>query len=301
MRDSQQNNCDEIIDLLVKDYWSKYKSELNQELAVANLGFGKRTIRISKQFHTEFEYINKLIDYVSESLEKDYSNIPLEKCKNKLLSIVDSEYRRLIPKANARLVEAALYSEGVGKQFKKLILDEKEKSKERIRIRCALSEKAKVAVKPVNEKWYQSRTIQAAIITGVFMLIAALLTTPLWIPLISKILLNSDQNAKLIDSREEVNDYFQEDTKSIHNIPIMNDDKTSELTKHDEKFHDIKKGGSLIEPEERDGNVDRPKMSPITKIPEANIPPEGEDGTITKIKKDELVKKGDESIKPEGE
>jgi hypothetical protein len=42
-------------------------------------------------------------------------------------------------------------------------------------------------------------------------------------------------------------------------------------------------------------------MSPITKIPDANMPPEGKDGTVTEIKKEELIKKGDESIKPEGE
>lgn len=187
MRDSQQNNCDEIIDLLVKDFWSKYKSELNQNIANIVQDFIKRhlsnsTIRISKQFHTEFEYVNKLIDYIIGSLEKDYSHIPLEECKNKLLDIVDSEYKRLIPKATSRLVEATIFSEGEEKQFKKGILDEMEKSKERIQIRCALSEKAKVAVKPVNEKWYQSRTIQAAIITGIFMLIAAFITSPYWIP-----------------------------------------------------------------------------------------------------------------------
>lgn len=197
MKNTRQNNCDYVVDLLVKKYWSESKSELDQKIAqtaqdfIGNKLFNS-TRRVSKQVHTEFEYVQKLIEYIFESLKQDFSNITLTSCKDKLLSIVESEYKKLIPRTISRLVESNLGQKSMLENYENGIIDEMEKAKEKIEIQCALLEKEKVFPKGNAEKWYQSRTIQAALIGGVFVLIAAIISNSLWIPQIKKLGGSSD-------------------------------------------------------------------------------------------------------------
>jgi hypothetical protein len=178
MKNSRQKNCDDVVELLVKKYWSKSKSNLDQEIAKIAQDFVSRnlfnsTVRISRQFHIEFEYVDKLIEYVMESLKKDFSHVPLATCKNKLLKIAEREYKRLIPKATSRLVESNLNLKGTVEGYEKGILDELEKTKKKIEIHCALSEREDVDVEHDGEKWYQNRTIQAALIgAGVLLFVS---------------------------------------------------------------------------------------------------------------------------------
>ena len=148
MKNTRQNNCDDVVDLLVKKYWSESKSELDQKIAqIAQDFIGNKlfnsTRRVSKQVHTEFEYVQKLIEYIFESLKQDFSNITLTSCKDKLLSIVESEYKKLIPRTISRLVESNLGQKSMLENYEKGILDEMQKAREKIEIQCALLEKEK--------------------------------------------------------------------------------------------------------------------------------------------------------------
>ncbi len=189
MKNTRQNNCDDVVDLLVKKYWSESKSELDQKIAQIAQDFISRklfnsTVRISKQLHTEYEFVQKLIEQIIESLKQDFSHIPLATCKDKLLSIVEIEYKKLIPKTTARLVEGNLAQKGMLENYGKGILAEMEKAKGKVKIQCTILEKQKVFPKSNTEKWYQNRTIQAALIGGFFVLLAAIITNPLWVPFI---------------------------------------------------------------------------------------------------------------------
>jgi hypothetical protein len=110
-----------------------------------------------------------------ESLKEDFSHISLGTCENKLLKIAEREYKKLIPKATSRLVESNLNPKGAAEGYEKRILDELEKTKKKIEIHCALSDREGVAVENDVEKWYQNRTIQAALISaGVLLFISVI-------------------------------------------------------------------------------------------------------------------------------
>ncbi len=55
----------------------------------------------------------------------------------------------------------------------------------------------------------------------------------------------------------------------------------------------------LIQPEEIEGDVNRPKISPIFKIPERTIVPEENAGEVNEPKKPELIKRKEKPIEPE--
>jgi hypothetical protein len=175
MKNTRQNNCDDVIDLLVKKYWSESKSELEKKIGqIAQDFIGRKlynsTVRINKQLHTEYDFLLKLIEHIIESMKQDFSHIPLATCKEKLLSIVEIEYKKLIPNTTSRLVQANLGQKDILEQYKNGILGKMEKAKEKIEIHCAISEKEEVSVKHDENKWYKNRTIQAALITaGVFL------------------------------------------------------------------------------------------------------------------------------------
>jgi len=179
MKNSRQSNCDDVVELLVKKYWSKSKADLNRRIAeidqdFANRGLSNTTSRISHQLHAEFEYLQKLLDYLIKSIEKDYSYLPLATCKNTLLKIVDEEYKKLIPRTAVRLTISNFSQQGMVETYENGILGEMEKAKETIEIQCTLSEKVKVATKPAKEKWYKDRQIQAALIgAAVLMFVSA--------------------------------------------------------------------------------------------------------------------------------
>ena len=178
MKNTRQNNHDDVIDLLVKKYWSESNSELDQKIGqIAQDFIGRKTynntVRINKQLHTEYEFLQKLIEHIIESIKQDFSHIPLATCKEKLLSVVEIEYKKLIPNTTSRLVQANFGQKYMLEQYKGNIIDEMEEAKEKIEIQCAISEEEKIAVKHSGEKWYKNRTIQAALIgAGVFLIVS---------------------------------------------------------------------------------------------------------------------------------
>jgi len=134
--------------------------------------------------------------------------------------------------------------------------------------------------KAESERWYRNRTIQATLITGVFMLITALMTTPLWIPFINKIFGDSGQKKKVPIE-------FQRDPNS----PVIIDQNASSLKRlKDEKS---------LEPEEKEADVNRPKPAPIFKIPDATITPEETTGEVNEPKKPDIIKRKERPIEPE--
>jgi len=285
MKNSRQNNCDDVVELLVKKYWSKSKSELDQKIAQIAQDFVNRNLfnstgRISKQLHTEFDYVRKLIEYIFESLKQNFSNIALATCKSNLLSIVEREYKKLIPITTSRLFKANLGQKGILEQYKKGIIGEMEKAKAKIEIQCALSEKGKAAAsdKGYDEKSSKSITLKAAKITfvaAVITLIGAVLTSPLWVPIINKIFGDSGESTKILTQREISEDSSAKAISIDPNnlVPIDHNNPGSKKLQT-EPSPIISKDEELIQPEEKEGDVNRPKISPIFKIPERTTAPE---------------------------
>jgi len=287
MKKPRQNNCDDVVELLVNNFWSKSKSELEQKIANIAQDFISRklfnsTVRINKQLHTEYEFVQKLIEQIIESLKQDFSHIPLATCKDKLLSIVEIEYKKLIPRTTSRLVKANLGQKGILEQYKKGILGEMEKAKEKIEIKCAISEKENAAARATGEKWYQNRTIQAALIGAGVLLLVSIVS---W--LISFYV------------NESGGDSSSSTIPSGPNTPFVdyNDPRSKQLQAEAPAI--IKKGEKSIEPEEREADVNRPQLSPITKIPERAIAPEETSGEVNEPKRPEIIKRKERPIEPE--
>jgi len=304
MKNSRQNNCDDVVELLVKKYWAKSKAELDQEIGKITQDFINRNLfnstrRVSKQLHTEFEYVQKLIEYIFEFLKQDFSNITPTSCKDKLLSIVESEYKKLIPRTISRLVESNLGQKSILENYENGIIDKMEKSKANIEIQCAISEKQKVFPKGNAEKWYQSRTIQAALITAGVLLLVSIVGW-LIILYVNKSDDRSDVGTTISNEPEISGDFSPAITSTGPNSPSIVDYNTPGSKQlHAEPPPIIRRSEELIQPEETEGDANQPKSSPILKIRETSIAPEEDAGEVNEPKKPEHIKRKEKQIEPE--
>jgi hypothetical protein len=153
---------DSIVELLRKDYLSKNAKNLTkrvEEIAQSHISRGlyNSSACISEQLHACYDNINSLVDYIIESLEKDFTHIPLGQCKEKLFEIVDEEYKKLIPFANGFLVNTGLASQSTLRIFEQGINSKKGEVKQAIETKIAIIEKRKSATaKAVRKKpWYK--------------------------------------------------------------------------------------------------------------------------------------------------
>jgi hypothetical protein len=175
----KEKDFDSIIELLRKDYLSKNAKNLTKrtgEIVQDHISRGlyNSSVCISKQLHARYDHINSLVDYIIESLEKDFTNVPLEQCKEKLLAIVDEEYKKLGPFVNIFLVNTGLASQSTLKNFEQGINSKKVGVKQAIETKIAIIEKRRSATtKAVKKKpWYEKAWLYIA---GIVVFLAAIL------------------------------------------------------------------------------------------------------------------------------
>lgn len=172
----KEKDFDSIIELFRMDYSSKNAKILTKrtgEIVQDHISRGlyNSTVCINKQLQAHYDHIDSLIDYIIESLKRDFINIPLEQCKEKLPAIVDSEYKRLVPFANTFLVNAGLASQSILKNFEQGINKKKEKTKQAIKTKIAIIEKQNVATTK-GKPWYKKAW---PYIAGIVVFLAAIL------------------------------------------------------------------------------------------------------------------------------
>lgn len=137
--------------------------------------------------------------------------------------------------------------------------------------------------KRTSEKWYQSRTIQAALISAGVLLFVSIIG---WF--IAVYINKSNRSPSTLIRTTDANNRQRVDYNSAKQQLL---DKDQPLITKKEK--------RPIEPEEREGDVNRPKSSPITKIPETQIAPEETTGEVNEPEKLEIIKKEEKPIEPE--
>jgi ElaB/YqjD/DUF883 family membrane-anchored ribosome-binding protein len=267
MNQSRRGECENVVELLVKEYFAKYRSDLNRKIGSITAEFIRRGLSnssgmVTEQMGAEFWYLDGLVNYVIGSLKEKFHHISLFDCKDKLVAILDTEYKRLIPKANSLLVKAGLANQANLDRLQKRILGELERAKEKIEIQCAILEKERAASieRGNGEKPSQNLALKAATITlivAVITFVSAIFTSPLWIPFISKMFGNSHENAKTITSPKTSDDYSPPTMPSRPNSdnyeslrPEKLDTKPAPLVKKDE---------TSIEPEETEADVNEAK------------------------------------------
>lgn len=143
---NKENEFATIVELLKKEYLLKTDNELRQKTSEIAQDFVNRhlsntTVSISNQLQVHYEHNIKLIDYIIESLNKKFADIPLVSFKEKLLTVIDEEYKRIISFGQSLFINAGLAQPNILKSFKHQINKKKESAKQSIEIRCAISEK----------------------------------------------------------------------------------------------------------------------------------------------------------------
>lgn len=163
----RENKSTNIVELLKKDYLLRTEDNLKQKIAEIAQDFTSRhlantTSCINAQLQVHFEYNNKLIDHIIESLKQNHAATPLDKFKDKLLTVVDEQYKKLFSFANSRLVNAGLAQPSMFKEYEREINNKKQKAKQTVEATCAIFEKQKAAPedKRDGKKEYEGRTIR---------------------------------------------------------------------------------------------------------------------------------------------
>jgi hypothetical protein len=174
----KNKNSDSIIELLRKDYLSKNANNLaNKKGEIVqdhiSRGLYNSTVCLNEQLGTHYDHIDSLIDYIIESLKNDFPNIPLGQCKDRLLAIIDEEYRKLIPFTNSFLVNAGLASQGNLVGFEKGVNGKKEGVKQAVETKIAIIEEQRKAIAETVKKkpWYKKAW---PYISGFVLLLAAI-------------------------------------------------------------------------------------------------------------------------------
>jgi hypothetical protein len=204
---SEEKDFGAIVELLKKDYLSKTENNLKQKTGEIIQDFISQGLYNSEactgnQLQVHFDHIDKLINHILESLKQDFPDIPLEQVKEKLFTIVDGEYKKLIPLANSHLVSAGLAQQNTLENFERLINGKKEKTKQAIETRLAILEKKKATPPPgsifgdiwticgipINVKKLRTKLKSYPILLiCCFLGITLIVTQPLWWPFVNKV------------------------------------------------------------------------------------------------------------------
>ncbi len=206
---SKENEFGTIVGLVQKDFLLENEDNLKQKTAeivqdFISRGLANSTACVSKQLQVHFEHNNKLIDHSIESLKQDFARIPMANFKEKLLAIVDEEYKKLIPLTNSYLVKAGLGQRDMLSGYENTINNKKEKLKQTIETRLAISEKQGKATTtsqsdgivgdtwsilgvPINIKKLRAKLKRRPFLLCCCVLVICIIVTyPLWQPLVNK-------------------------------------------------------------------------------------------------------------------
>jgi ElaB/YqjD/DUF883 family membrane-anchored ribosome-binding protein len=140
----KRKKCEKIINSLIEEYRSRYRKEANNRIGKVSAdhisrGLANSTLVVNGKLTVEYNYIDKLVDFLFQSLEKDFPKFPLKACKEILISTVETEYKKLPSNANNWLREANFLQPDMIKQYGNSISKRLEETKKNIKNRCELS------------------------------------------------------------------------------------------------------------------------------------------------------------------
>jgi hypothetical protein len=184
----KRKNCEKIINHLIQEYHSNHRKEAKNQIGKVSAdhisrGWANSTVVVNGKLSVEYSYIDKLVDFLFQSMEKDFPTLSLEECKDILINVIATEYKKLLPCANNWLREANLLQHSMLKQYETGIHKRLEETKKNIENRCELSSE-----KQKQKKWWHDPTNQwivkiavavfAIIITIIGWFVVGLFTKP---------------------------------------------------------------------------------------------------------------------------
>ncbi len=161
--------------------------------------------------------------------------------------------------------------------------------------------KHNAAAKDNGERWYRNRTIQAALI-GLAGLLFVSVVGWLIILYINKPDGRSDPGRNRHTLTERSRDSSPAINTTGPNSPVTLDYNAPGAKQLQGEIPPIISGNEkFIQPEQVEGDVNRPELSPIIKIRETPITPEETTGEVNEPKKAELIKRKEKAIEAEDE
>jgi len=152
---SVEKKYEEIVSRLAREFSSNNKDALTKDTSSAQQdlitrGLFNSTIRISKLLELHYQYLDKLIDFLIDSIEKHHTQLRPTKCTNHIVQIVEKEYEKLKNKVPGWLRDSQLLDKNMLVMSEHNVISKKSKAIETLENKCALWEKRWKQ----KRKWY---------------------------------------------------------------------------------------------------------------------------------------------------
>jgi hypothetical protein len=137
----KRKKCEKTVNDLIQEYCSSHEQNLRFKISGVDQKFTLKglpisTIVVNDKLNVMYEYIDKLVDFVFQSLEEDFPGLPLNTCSKFLINIVEQEYKKLPDAAKIWLMQACLAQPQAIEQYRKAVLERLEQTKRDIESRC---------------------------------------------------------------------------------------------------------------------------------------------------------------------
>jgi len=155
MASSAENKYVEIVSRLAREFSANNKDALTKETSRAqqdliDRGLFNSTVKVSKLLELHYQYLDGLLDFLTDSIEKNYPEFRPTKCTRHIVQIVEKEYEKLKNKVPGWLHESQLFDKGISESFNQSVITKKNEAIEGLENKCALWEKRWKQ----RRKWY---------------------------------------------------------------------------------------------------------------------------------------------------
>ena len=130
----RRKKCEEAVNDLFRKYHSDYEHDLRFKITEVDQkytlkGLPISTVVVSDKLNIMYDHIDRLVDFVFQSLKQDFPEFPLKDCKEFIKSTVENEYEKLPDSAKIWLAQACLAQPLAIEQYRKTILERLEQTK----------------------------------------------------------------------------------------------------------------------------------------------------------------------------
>ncbi len=137
----KRKKCEKAVSHLVQKYRSSHDQNLRYKISGVDQehilkGLPTSTVVVNEKLAVMYDHIDRLVDFIFKSLQKDFPGLPLRACSEFLISTVEVEYKKLPIAAKIWLMQACLAQPQAIEQYRKAILERLEQTKKDIESRC---------------------------------------------------------------------------------------------------------------------------------------------------------------------
>ncbi|MFX0200279.1 MAG: hypothetical protein ACFFCW_29520 [Candidatus Hodarchaeota archaeon] len=145
MAGSAVKKYEEIVSRLAREFSANNKDALTKETSRAqqdliDRGLFNSTVKVSKLLELHYQYIDGLLDFLTNSIEKKYPEFRPTMCTKHIVQIVEKEYEKLKDKVPGWLHGSQLLDKKMLAMFEQGVISKKHKAIESLENECSLWE-----------------------------------------------------------------------------------------------------------------------------------------------------------------